>query len=84
MKQDKNRSSTKKRISLNMKRISAMIKNDSTTDQDMGETSEQEEEEYLSHGVMKKCTRLKWNCLTRGVSLAYLLFPFPKITYTRS
>jgi hypothetical protein len=52
--------------------------NDSTTYQDMDETIELEEEEDLSLDFMKKFTRLKWNCITHGLSEAALECHFPK------
>jgi hypothetical protein len=37
-----------------------------------------DEEEELTPDVMQRYTRLKWECLTTGVSLAALQHPFPK------
>jgi hypothetical protein len=45
----------------------------------MDEATEQEEGGYVSPYFVKKCTRLKWNCLTQGVSLEALECPFPKL-----
>jgi hypothetical protein len=45
----------------------------------MDEANAQEEGEDLSPDFVKKFTCLKWDCLTQGVSLAALAFPFPKL-----
>jgi hypothetical protein len=44
----------------------------------MDETTEQEEGEDLSPDFVKKFTQLTWDCLTHGVSLENLEFPFHK------
>jgi hypothetical protein len=36
------------------------------------------EEEELSPDVIKRYTRLKWECLRTGVSLSMIQYPFPK------
>jgi hypothetical protein len=51
---------------------------DSSAYQYMDATSEKEEDEDLSPDFMKKCIHLNWDCITHGVSLAALDFPFAK------
>jgi hypothetical protein len=49
-----------------------------SSDQPMDETTEQEEGEDLSPDFVKKFIRLKWDCVTHGVPLAALECPFLK------
>jgi hypothetical protein len=43
-----------------------------------------EEEEELSPEFIKRFTRLKWECLRTGVSLAVLQCPFQNLSYTNN